>query len=175
MPEEINCCDEDPSEELANVEPTVPEVSGTKQINNEIDAFVLKKIEENGLEPVGTAGKNTLIRRLSYLLTGLPPKVEEVKRFVADNTPDAYEKLVDYYLSSPHFGEHWARHWMDIVRYAETKGHEFDYQITGAWRYRDYLIRALNSDVSYDQLVREHLAGDLLTNPRWNKETGINE
>lgn len=160
---------------ISLVEPTVPETSGTKQINNEIDAFVLKKIKENGLEPVGTAGKKTLIRRLSYLLTGLPPKVEEVKRFVADNTPDAYEKLVDYYLSSPHFGEHWARHWMDIVRYAETKGHEFDYQITGAWRYRDYLIRALNSDVPYDQLVREHLAGDLLTNPRWNKETGINE
>ncbi|MDN5202219.1 PSD1 and planctomycete cytochrome C domain-containing protein [Fulvivirgaceae bacterium BMA10] len=156
-------------------EPDVPEVSNVEEINNEVDAFVLKKLEENGLEPLDKAGKNTLIRRLSYILTGLPPSVEDVEKFITDSSPDAYEKLVDHYLSSPQFGEHWARHWMDVARYAETKGHEFDYQITGAWRYRDYLIRALNDDVPYDQLVREQLAGDLLAKPRWNKETGINE
>ncbi len=92
----------------------------------------------------------------------LPPSAAEADGFVADTAPDAYEKLLDRLLESPRFGEHWARHWLDLVRYGETRGHEWNYEIIGAWRYRDYLIRALNADVPYDQLVREHIAGDLL-------------
>ena len=96
-------------------------------------------------------------------------------RFAADTDPDAYVRLVDRILASPHFGEHWARHWLDLVRFGETRGYEWNYEIIGAWRYRDYLIRAFNSDVPYDQLVREHIAGDLLERPRINAEAGINE
>ncbi len=144
-------------------------------VNNEVDNFVLAKMESKGLKPSPQADKYSLIRRVSYILTGLPPTTEELNNYLADDTEDAYEKMVDYYLNSSAFGERWARHWMDIMRYAETKGHEFDYTIMGAWRYRDYLIRAFNEDVPYDQLVREHLAGDLIEEVRWNKETGINE
>jgi hypothetical protein len=105
----------------------------------------------------------------------LPPTASEVDRFVADRSPRAYEDLVDRTLSSPRFGEHWARHWLDLVRYAETRGYEWNYEIVGAWRYRDYLIRALNADVPYDQLIREHLAGDLIAKPRINAKEGTNE
>ena len=142
---------------------------------NQIDKFILDKIEQNGLEAAPSANKNTLIRRASYLLTGLPPTPEMISQYIADQSPDAYEKMVDYYLDSSAFGERWARHWMDVVRYAETKGHEFDYPIPGAWKYRDYLIRAFNNDVPYDQLVKEHLAGDMIDSIRWNPENGINE
>ena len=152
--------------------PPVPEVSYPEAIANEVDAFVLSKLEEKHLEAAPLATKNALIRRLSYLLTGLPPHPTDTKKFLADNSPDAYEKLVDHYLASPHFGERWARHWMDVVRYAETKGHEFDYPVIGAWHYRDYLIRAFNEDIPYDQLLREHLAGDLLAHPRTDEKTG---
>ena len=103
------------------------------------------------------------------------PLPGEVRAFVADPSPRAYEDLVDDYLDSPHFGEHWARHWMDLVRYSESHGSEGDPDTPYAWRYRDYLIRALNSDVPYDQLIREHLAGDLLPSPRMNPTLGINE
>lgn len=155
--------------------PPVPTVSLPEAVANEVDAFVLSKLEEKRLEPAPRATKNALIRRLSYLLTGLPPHTSAIEKFLADTSPTAYEKLVDYYLNSPHFGERWARHWMDVVRYAETKGHEFDYPVIGAWHYRDYLIRAFNEDLPYDQLVREHLAGDLLNKPRRDKKTGREE
>lgn len=140
-----------------------------------IDSFVSKKLQTEGLSPSGKADKESLIRRLSYVLTGLPPSLEELNAFVNDDREDAYERLVDTYLASQAYGERWARHWMDVVRYAETKGHEFDYVIQGAWRYRDYLIRAFNADVPYDQLVREQLAGDLLPKPRVHPEDGTNE
>ena len=155
--------------------PDIPSVVAEEEVANEIDAFILAKLEEQSLSPAPQASKNTLIRRLSYLLTGLPPHSADVTNFVNDDNPDAYEKLVDQYLSSPQFGERWARHWMDLARYAETKGHEFDYPVQGAWQYRDYLIRAFNEDIPYPQLVREQLAGDLLESPRWNEETGRNE
>lgn len=142
---------------------------------NAIDFFIQEKIDEHNLPVASRASKNSLIRRVSYLLTGLPPSSEELETFLQDESADAYERMVDQYLNASTFGERWARHWMDVVRYAETKGHEFDYEITGAWRYRDYLIRAFNSDVPYDQLVKEHLAGDLLTDPRVNQETRTNE
>jgi hypothetical protein len=122
-----------------------------------------------------TRRQTDLIRRLSYVLTGLPPSAADADRFVADTSVDAYERLVDRTLASPNFGEHWARHWLDLVRFGETRGYEWNYEIIGAWRYRDYLIRAFNGDVPYDQLVREHIAGDLLDNPRLNAKEGINE
>ncbi len=142
---------------------------------NAIDDFVLAKMQAKGLEPAPRADHNTLIRRVSYVLTGLPPTLEELEKFGDQDDPEAYEKMVDHYLNSPGFGERWARHWMDVVRYAETQGHEFDFEILGAWRYRDYLIRAFNEDVPYDQMLKEHIAGDLLESARWNPEDGTNE
>ncbi|MGC4038891.1 MAG: PSD1 and planctomycete cytochrome C domain-containing protein [Chitinophagaceae bacterium] len=157
----------------------MPDTSVFEKVKNKstnpIDFFIDEQLDKNDLKPSAEAGKNTMIRRASYLLTGLPPSVEEIDQFIADKSPDAYEKMIDHYLSSKTFGERWARHWMDVVRYAETKGHEFDYAIEGAWRYRDYLIRCFNNDVGYDKMVKEQLAGDLLTEPRRNPIDGTNE
>ncbi|MEX0742699.1 MAG: DUF1549 domain-containing protein, partial [Phycisphaeraceae bacterium] len=155
--------------------PAVPSVQQSQAVGNAVDAFIVAKLAEAELEPTEQADRRTLIRRVSFDLTGLPPTPEEVEAFLADDSEDAYEKVVDRLLNSPHFGERWARHWMDLVRYAETYGHEFDYPIHHAWRYRDYLIRAFNADVPYDQLVTEHLAGDLLDEPRINADGGFNE
>ncbi|WP_422082377.1 PSD1 and planctomycete cytochrome C domain-containing protein [Ulvibacterium sp.] len=152
-----------------------PETGIAPKGGKAIDSLIHMRLRQKDLPKTSKADKNTLIRRVSYLLTGLPPSPEDVQRFVADSSPDAYENMVDGYLNSTGYGERWARHWMDLVRYAETKGHEFDYPIVGAYKYRDYLIRAFNEDVSYDQLLREHLAGDLLEESRENKETGISE
>ncbi|MFN7936354.1 MAG: PSD1 and planctomycete cytochrome C domain-containing protein [Bryobacteraceae bacterium] len=119
--------------------------------------------------------KRLLIRRAYYVLTGLPPSAEDVDRFLADPSPQAYPNLINKLLANPQYGEQWARHWMDVVRYGETRGYEWNYEILGAWRYRDYLIRAFNADVPYDQLIREHVAGDLLPNPRINTQAQLNE
>ncbi len=143
--------------------------------NADIDLLINRQLEQKELVKAPLANKNTLIRRVAYLLTGLPPAPKDVEAYISDTSEDAYEKMVDYYLNSPAYGERWARHWMDLVRYAETKGHEFDYAITGAWKYRDYLIRAFNNDLPYDQLLKEHLAGDLLEEKRYDSETGILE
>jgi hypothetical protein len=115
------------------------------------------------------------LRRLYFDLIGLPPTPEEVEAFVGDGDPQALERVVDRLLDSAHFGERWGRHWLDLVRYAESRGHEFDYDVPGAWHYRDYVIRALNADVPYDQFVVEHIAGDLLPQPRMNPEESFNE
>lgn len=155
--------------------PSTEKEVNKKDFSSKIDELIDEKIAEKGLKPGLKADKYQLIRRLSYVLTGLPPEVERVKRFVADERPEAYAELVDEYLYNPAFGEKWASHWMDVVRYAETKGHEFDYQIQGAWRFRDYLIRAFNQDVPYDQLIKEQLLGDMLHSPRVNPKTGENE
>jgi hypothetical protein len=128
-----------------------------------------------GLKPAPPADRRTLLRRLSFDLTGLPPSPEELAAFDADHSVAAYDKQVDRLLGSPRFGEHWARHWMDLIRYAESHGSEGDPILPMAWRYRDYLIRAFNQDLPYDQLVREHLAGDVLSKPRRNEVEGINE
>ncbi|SHM69738.1 Planctomycete cytochrome C [Cyclobacterium lianum] len=144
-------------------------------LHEEIDQFIDKKIQERGIRSANRADRYTLLRRLSFVLTGLPPDPETIHHFVSSTDSSAYEQLVDSYLASPAFGEKWASHWMDVVRYAETKGHEFDYPIQGAWRFRDYLIRAFNADVPYDQLVREHLTGDLLPEPRTDAQSGQNE
>lgn len=110
--------------------------------------------------------KPALLRRVTYDLTGLPPTPAELQAFLQDSSPDAYARVVDRLLASPHYGERWARHWMDLVRYAETNGHEYDNDKPAPWHYRDYLIRAFNRDLPYNQLVREHIAGDLLPQPR---------
>ena len=139
------------------------------------DRFILAKLESAGLSPAPEASRRVLIRRLSFDLTGLPPTAAEVESFVDDPALDAYERLVDRLLASARFGERWGRHWLDLVRYAETRGHEFDPIIPNAWRYREYVVRALNHDVPYDQFVREHLAGDLIPQPRRDPSTGANE
>ena len=129
-------------------------------IRNPIDAFILARLEAEGLRPAPEADRVTLIRRLTYDLTGLPPTPEEVDAFLADAAHDAYERLVDRLLASPQYGEHWARHWLDLVRFGETNGYERDSAKPFAWRYRDYVIDAFNRDKPYDQFVREQLAGD---------------
>ncbi len=154
--------------------PPVP-AAGVSGSDRPVDRFIDAKLAGNDLVPMKRADKRTLIRRLSFALKGLPPTSDQIEVFLRNEDPGAYEKLVDEYLASPRFGERWARHWMDWIRYAESHGSEGDPMIPNAWRYRDYLIRALNADVPYDQLVREHLAGDLLANPRINTELGLNE
>ena len=155
--------------------PEVPPAPTNRQDAAAIDRFILARLDAEGLAPAPEASKTALIRRLAYVLTGLPPAPEDVRAFVADDAPDAYEALVDRLLASPQFGERWARHWMDLVRYADSKGHEFDFTIDGTWRYRDYLIRAFNADVPYDQFVTEHLAGDLIDAPRRHPDSLFNE
>ena len=140
-----------------------------------IDHFVNEHLAANGIAAAPPAKKEALARRASFVLTGLPPSLPLLTGFVKDSSATAYEKLLDRLLTSPRFGERWSRHWMDLVRYAESKGHEFDFTIEGAWRYRDYLIRAFNADLPYDQFVIEHLAGDLLERPRLHPEEGYNE
>jgi cytochrome c553 len=140
-----------------------------------IDRFILARLESAGLAPAPAADKRTLLRRVTFDLTGLPPTAAEIDAFLADDSGDAFARVVDRLLASPRFGERWGRHWLDLVRYAETRGHEFDYPSPNAWQYRDYVIRALNADVPYDQFAREHLAGDLLPQPRHHPVDGFNE
>ncbi|MFO0890436.1 MAG: PSD1 and planctomycete cytochrome C domain-containing protein [Isosphaeraceae bacterium] len=142
---------------------------------NPIDGFLLAAMRQHGLSPAPEADRRTLIRRLSFDLTGLPPSPEEVAEFLADPSPDAYERLVDRLLNRPHYGERWGRHWLDLARFAETAGHEFDYETLHSFRYRDYVIRAFNADLPYDRFVVEQVAGDLLTSPRRHPTEGFNE
>ncbi len=153
----------------------VPAVRDEAWPSNDVDRFLLRKLEAKHLKPAKPAGRHALIRRLTFDLTGLPPTPAQIKSFIGDESPNAYVKLIRRLLESPHFGERWARHWMDLVRYTETHGSEGDPEIPDAWRYRDYLIRAFNADVGYDQLIREHLAGDLLDNPRIDEGLRLNE
>ena len=150
------------------------EAKNDQQVGHPVDFFIDQKIDENRLQKSGEADAGTLIRRLSYLLTGLPPDVTTIEQF-GELGADAYLNLIDTILDQPQFGERWARHWMDLMRYAEGRGHEFDYPILGAWRYRDYLIRAFNEDVPYDVLITEHLAGDLVEEPRRHPAERFNE
>ena len=140
-----------------------------------VDRFILAALDEAGLAPAPDADRAALTRRLSFDLRGLPPTPAEIARFAGDDSPSAYADLVDHYLDSSHFGERWARHWMDLFRYSESHGSEGDPDIPFAWRYRDYLIRAFNDDVPYDRLIREHLAGDLLPDPRLAADGRTNE
>ena len=150
----------------------VPAVKNAAWSTQPVDRFLLAKLEAKQLQPAPAAAPLTLLRRLHFDLTGLPPKPDDVATF---ERSASISNLVDSLLASPAFGERWARHWLDLVRYAETRGHEFEPSIPNAWQYRDYVIRALNADVPYDQFVVEHLAGDLLPKPRLNPATGGNE
>jgi hypothetical protein len=142
--------------------PPVPAVKDPSWSRHPIDAFIRARLERRGLAPAPPADRLALVRRVYYDLTGLPPTPDEVDAFVRDKAADAYERLLDRLLASPHYGEKWARHWLDVVRYAETDGFEFDRLKPFIWRYRDYVIAAFNQDKPYDQFIREQIAGDLL-------------
>jgi hypothetical protein len=157
--------DTEPWWSLAPVVKRTPPASAAKYAGwprTPIDRFILAKLLEKGLEPAPPADKRTLLRRVTFDLTGLPPTPEEIDAFLADDSADAYEKVVERLLASPAYGERWARHWMDVAHYAETHGHDQDRPRPHAWPYRDYLIRSFNSDKPYAQFVQEQLAGDVL-------------
>lgn len=157
------------------VMPPIPTVSNKAWVRNPIDAFVMAKLDKEGLKPSPEADKAILLRRVYLDLIGLPPSPKEVDAFLADKSPDAYEKVVDHLLDSPHYGERWARPWLDVARYADTNGYERDMRRT-AWEYRDWVIRALNSDMSFRDFTIDQLAGDMLTNPTKDQliATGFN-
>jgi mono/diheme cytochrome c family protein len=142
--------------------PDVPTDHDTAWVRNPIDAFIAAGLDAASLKPAAPASRTSLLRRVYYDLTGLPPSVDDVKAFLADDSPEAYEKVVDRLLASPQYGERWARHWLDLVRYGETNSFEVDAAKPEVWRYRDYVIRAFNDDKPYDQFIREQLAGDEL-------------
>ncbi|HKQ76082.1 MAG TPA: DUF1549 and DUF1553 domain-containing protein [Blastocatellia bacterium] len=143
--------------------PAVPAFSLASErswVKNPIDAFILQRLKSEGLKPSPSSDRATLIRRAYFDMIGLPPPPQEVAEFTADKSPDAWRKLVEKLLASPHYGERWGRHWLDVVRFAETDGFEYDTHRRDAWRYRDYVIRAFNNDKPYDRFVTEQLAGD---------------
>ena len=141
-----------------------PEVSRADWIGTPIDAFILSRLDQAGLTPSPPADRRTLIRRLSFDLRGLPPMPQEVRAFVADTRPDAYECLIEQFLASGQYGERWGRHWLDVARYADTKGYVFEEsrRFPYAYTYRDYVIRAFNEDLPYDRFILEQLAADRL-------------
>ena len=142
--------------------PPVPAARQSSWPRNPVDAFLLARHEAKGLAPVADVDRRGLARRVTYGLTGLPPAPEEVEAFLGDSRPDAYERLVDRLLASPAYGERWGRHWLDVVRYADTAGDNSDYPIPQAHLYRDYVIDAFNTDVPYDRFLHEQIAGDIL-------------
>jgi hypothetical protein len=154
----------------------VPTVQNPAWVRNSIDAFILAKLEAKNLAPNRPADKLRLLRRITVDLTGLPPTIAEQEAFLADNSPEAYRRVVDRLLASPRYGERWAQHWLDLVRYAETDGFKADDYRPDAHKYRDYVIRALNADVPYDRFIRQQLAGDELEpgNPEALLATGFN-
>jgi hypothetical protein len=167
---------------VAPQSPAVPAVAHAAAVRNPIDAFVLARLEKEGVEPSPEADRRALIRRLALDLVGLPPTPEEVDAFLADDRTDAYERLVDRLLDSPRHGELWARHWLDRARYADTNGYEKDRE-RSIWPYRDWVVRAINADMPFDRFTVEQLAGDLLPNPSpdqltatgFHRNTMINE
>jgi len=140
--------------------PIFTEPAARAWVRNPVDAFVLARLEKEGLKPSPEADRATLIRRIYFDLTGLPPAPKDIARFVADKSPDAYSKIIEQLLNSPHYGERWGQHWLDVVRFAETDGFEYDTHRKDAWRYRDYVIRAFQNDKPYDRFLTEQLAGD---------------
>ncbi len=162
--------------------PKQPAVKDEHWARNGIDRFVLARLEKEGIKPSPEADRVTLIRRLSLDLLGLPPSPKEVDDFLADSRPDAYEQLVDRLLASPHYGERWARHWLDLARYADSNGYSIDAP-RSIWKYRDWVIDAINNDMPFDRFATEQLAGDLLPNATqdqrvatgFHRNTQINE
>ena len=144
------------------IRPTLPAVESIIWQRTPLDRFILARLESAGLSLSAEANRGTLVRRLYFNIAGLPPTPEESEAFVVDASPDAYERLADRLLASPRYGERWARHWLDVVRFAESHGFEMNQPRPNAWPYRDYVIRSFNSDLPYDQFVRQQIAGDLL-------------
>ena len=139
-----------------------PTVKNEKWIKSPIDRFILAKLEENKLRPAAPASKETLLRRATYDLTGLPPTPKEIEEFLSDQSADAFKRVVDRLLASERYGERWGRHWLDVARYADSTGMDEDHVYPHAWRYRDYVVQSFNSDQPYDRFVTEQIAGDLL-------------
>ena len=142
--------------------PAPPAVNKKDWNVDPIDRFILANLEKNGLKPAPPANKGTLLRRATFDLTGLPPTEKELSDFLADKSPNAFEKVVDRLLASPRYGERWGRQWLDVMRYADSTGSDEDHRYPHAWRYRDYVVEAFNDDMPYNQFVREQLAGDIL-------------
>jgi len=151
-----------------------PATTGAGWVRNEIDAYILAGLEAKGLKPSTEADRRVLARRLAFALTGLPPESAGLARFVGDDSLEAYERYVRALLESPHFGERWARHWLDVVHYSDTHGYEWDTPAKNAWRYRDYVVRAFNQDLPVRRFILEQIAGDLLE-PRVDATSGLNE
>ncbi|HLN27980.1 MAG TPA: DUF1553 domain-containing protein [Gemmataceae bacterium] len=148
----------------------IPNCRSSEWVRTPVDAFILSRLEGAGLKPALPVDRGTLLRRITFDLIGLPPAPKEVEDFLADSSPGAYERVVERLLASPHYGERWAQHWLDVVRFAESNGYEIDAQRTQAWRYRDYVIRSFNEDKPYDRFVTEQLAGDELAGTRDPKQ-----
>ena len=151
--------------------PVVPEVADAELVYSPIDAFVVSRLAENGLRPNAVADKATLIRRATFDLTGLPPAPQEIQDFLADESPEAFAKVLDRLLATPQYGERWGRHWLDVVRYADSNGLDENIAHGNAWRYRNYVISSLNADKPYDLFLREQLAGDLLIDEKTEETT----
>src|SRR5262245_19214893 len=151
------------------VRPVAPRVKNQSWVRNPIDAFILARLEKEGLSPSPEADKATLLRRLYLDVIGLPPSVKEIDEFLADTSPDAYEKVVDRLLSSQYYGERWARPWLDLARYADSNGYEKD-NLRVAWKYRDWVINAFNTDMPFDQFTIEQIAGDMLPNATFDQK-----
>jgi hypothetical protein len=164
------------------VRPPVPNVQNGVWARNPIDRFILARLEKQGIQPSSEADRVTLIRRLSLDLLGLPPSLQEIEDFIIDTRPDAYERLVERFLQSPHYGERWGRHWLDLARYADSNGYSIDGP-RSIWKYRDWVIDAFNRDMPFDQFTIEQLAGDLLPDAKldqriatgFHRNTGINQ
>jgi len=140
--------------------PTFADAAGKAWVRTPVDAFILAGLRKAGLQPAPAADRATLVRRVTFDLTGLPPTLDEIDAFVHDPSRDAWEKVVDRLLASPHYGEQWGRHWLDVVRFAESDGYEYDMHRPDAWRYRDYVVQSFNEDKPYAEFVKEQLAGD---------------
>ncbi len=153
----------------------LPQVKNLSWCREPSDRYILSALEREHLTVAKQAMPEVWLRRVYFDLIGLPPTPEKIMEFLKNPNEKAKEKIVDELLASPRFGEHWARHWLDLVRYAESRGHEFDFNIPNPYQYRDYVIRALNQDVPYNQFVLEHVMGDMLQNPRVDPKTGVNE
>ena len=136
------------------------------RVRNPIDRFVVQRLETAGLEPAPQADRRALVRRAYFDLLGLPPTPEQVEAFVKDGSPKAWPKLIDTLLASKHYGQHWARHWLDVARYADSGGYETDIYYRNAWRYRDYVVKSFNDDKPYNVFLQEQIAGDELW-PEW--------
>jgi len=144
------------------LDPALTKLGDADWSRNPIDCFVLAKLLEKGLRPSPPADRRTWLRRVTYDLHGLPPTPEELAAFLADTSPDCYEKVVERLLASPRYAEQWGRHWLDVVRFGESRGYERNQIIDNLWPFRDYVIRSLDQDKPFDQFLREHLAGDVL-------------